>query len=366
VLACCLAGAPAPLRGEVAAAAADLELFVREGCPHCRRAEVFVAELQRAHPELRIATFDVGVDAASLDRLRDLAEEHHVQAIGVPAFHARGRLLVGFADAETTGQEIRRLLELAAAPEPAGIDTPGFGRLYAHELGLPLFTLAIGLIDGTNPCAMWVLLFLLSMLAHLRSRRRMAALAATFVLASGAVYFAFMAAWLNLLLWVGFSRPLQIALGVIALAIGALDAKDFVAPGFGPSLRIPESARPGIAARLRGILRADRLGAAWLAIVALAIAVNAVELLCTAGLPTLYTQILTLQALPRGQYYAYLGLYNLAYVFDDALMVALAVATLGHRKLQEHEGRWLKLASGAVLLGLGAVLLLRPDWLAAG
>jgi threonine/homoserine/homoserine lactone efflux protein len=98
-------------------------------------------------------------------------------------------------------------------------------------------------------------------------------------------------------------------------------------------------------------------------IIILAGLVNLVELLCTAGFPALYTQILTLQQMPAWEYYGYLGLYNLAYIFDDSLMVTIAVVTLGRRKLQERAGRWLKLTSGLVMVGLSAVLLLEPKWL---
>ena len=60
-----------------------------------------------------------------------------------------------------------------------------------------------------------------------------------------------------------------------------------------------------------------------------------------------------------------MGLYNLAYIADDSLMVGIAVATLSRRRLQEKEGRWLKLVSGAVMLALGVVLLVKPELLAA-
>ena len=95
----------------------------------------------------------------------------------------------------------------------------------------------------------------------------------------------------------------------------------------------------------------------------LAVLVNVVELLCTAGLPALYTQILTLRKLEPWQNYAYLALYNLAYMADDALMVGLVVVTLGRQKMQERHGRWLKLVSGLAVLALGLVLLLKPEWL---
>lgn len=91
--------------------------------------------------------------------------------------------------------------------------------------------------------------------------------------------------------------------------------------------------------------------------------VNLVELLCTAGFPALYTQVLSTYRLPAWHYYAYLGLYNLAYIADDVLMVTLAVLTLGRRKLEEREGRWLKLISGAVMIALGLLLILKPSLL---
>ena len=70
-----------------------------------------------------------------------------------------------------------------------------------------------------------------------------------------------------------------------------------------------------------------------------------------------------MHSIPACQYYGYLGLYNLAYIFDDSLMATIAVVTLGRRKLQERAGRWLKLASGTVMIALALLLLLKPDWL---
>jgi hypothetical protein len=237
------------------------------------------------------------------------------------------------------------------------------GPLRVRDVGLPAFTIVLGLVDGFNPCAMWVLLFVLSLLVNLKSRAKMGLIGGTFVLVSGLVYFAFMAAWLNLFLLVGVSRPTQVLLGLVAGVIGALNIKDFVAGGRGLSLAIPASARPAIYARMRAVLLAEHSGAALGGVIVLAVLVNVVELLCTAGFPAVYTRILTLRELPVWQYYAYLALYNAAYVVDDGLVLALAVVTLSRRKLQERAGRWLKLASGGVMLGLGALLIGRPAWL---
>jgi hypothetical protein len=186
-----------------------------------------------------------------------------------------------------------------------------------------------------------------------------------FVAVSGLVYFMFMAAWLNLFLLIGISQTAQVLLGVIAALIGALNVKDFFAFGSGPSVGIPEAAKPGIYRQVRRVVRAENLIGALASVVFLAVLVNTVELLCTAGFPAIYTRVLTLYSLPAWAHYLYLGLYNLAYIADDGLMLAIAGVTLSRQKLQERGARWLKLVSGVVMLGLGLMLILRPEWLAS-
>lgn len=366
----------------------DLEVFVRAGCPHCEAATTFLRDLQRHRPTLQIQLRDVGRDQSALTRLETLAKQRAVTILGVPAFYLQGELIVGYRDAETTGADLLALIDKASpvlGSEPfsacrptqpdcsmptgdsmAGEDSillPWFGRLSHHEIGLPLFTLVIGLLDGFNPCAMWVLLFLLSLLVSLQDRVKMSFVAGTFVLVSGLVYFAFMAAWLNVFLIVGLSRTVQLSLGGVALLIGGVNVKDFFAFRQGLSLTIPDSAKPGLYVRLRRIVQAENLTGALLGVVILAGLVNVVELLCTAGFPAIYTHILSTQPLVTWQYYGYLALYNAAYIFDDALMVTIAVITLGRHKLEEREGRWLKLISGAVMIGLGLLLIVKPDLL---
>jgi hypothetical protein len=114
---------------------------------------------------------------------------------------------------------------------------------------------------------------------------------------------------------------------------------------------------------VRRIVTAENLTGAVLGAAVLAVLVNMIELLCTAGLPALYTQILTAQGLPVWLNYAYLLLYIAAYMFDDTLMVGLVTVTLQRRKMQVTQGRWLKLLSGSVILGLGLIMLVRPSWI---
>lgn len=351
------ADAPSP------AAAPVLEVYVRDGCPHCADAKVFLEQLARERPALRIELRAVDVDPAAAAELSERSRAAGVWPPGVPTFVFGDALLIGFDDAEHAGRELRSLVDgaLQAAPRTE-VPTP-LGIVSASRLGLPLFTLALGLLDGFNPCAMWVLLFLLSLLVHLRDRRRMLWIAGTFVAVSGAVYYAFMAAWLNIFLAVGLSAPVRVGLALLALAIGAFNLKDFFAWGRGASIGIPEAAKPGLYARMRRVVQAPALTVSLLGVAALAIVVNLVELLCTAGIPAVFTAVLTQQGLSPAAHYGYLGLYILGYVADDMLMVGSAVLALSSGRLGERGARRLKLLSGCVMLALGAVLLLRPQWL---
>lgn len=340
-----------------------LQVFVRDGCPYCADAKAFLDGVQRQRPDLHIAYRPVDTDSAARDELSALSHAHGVWPPGVPAFLAAGQLIVGFESASTTGDEVLRLIDAGTASQKQTVESAFFGTLSAQRLGLPLFTLALGLLDGFNPCAMWVLLFLLAMLVRQKDRQRMALIAGTFVFVSGAVYYAFMAAWLNVFLAVGFSQSVRLLLAVLALLIGAFNVKDFFALGRGFSFGIQEGTKPGLVARMRSVMQTLTMAAPLLGVAALAVVVNLVELLCTAGLPAIYTAVLAQQQLGAATHLAYLGLYIVGYITDDALMVTLAVLALRSGKLTDRAGRGLKLLSGVVMLALGLVLLLKPEWL---
>jgi uncharacterized membrane protein HdeD (DUF308 family) len=172
-----------------------------------------------------------------------------------------------------------------------------------------------------------------------------------------------MAAWLNVFLWVGELRIITVLAGVLAAIIGALNIKDYFAFRQGPSLSIPDEAKPKLFNRMRGLVGAERLPTLLVGTVALAIVANSYELLCTAGFPMVYTRALTLHGLSTSGYYLYLTLYNVIYVLPLLAIVLAFVRTLGSRKLQEQEGRLLKLLSGAMMAGLGLMLLFYPEGL---
>jgi hypothetical protein len=280
---------------------------------------------------------------------------------------------VGWESAETTGAELEAALVAcrqralageplaAAGGGPEAVQVPGLGAVDAAALSLPVLTLLLAGLDAFNPCAFFVLLFLLSMLAHQKNRGRMLAVGGIFVLCSGLMYFAFMAAWLNVFQLLGQLAWVTAAAGVVALMVGVLNVKDFLAFKQGPSLSISDAGRQQVFRRTRAILGAERFGAMLVATLVLAVAANVYELLCTAGFPMVYTRLLTLHEPSAAWRYAYLGLYNLIYVLPLAAIVLVFVRSLGARKLDERQGRLLKLLSGMMMLELGALLLVAPQ-----
>lgn len=365
----CLA-AGAGLAG--AAPGATLYYFWGVGCPHCAKAKPFLQELQRKYPELKVASYEVLERRENLPLLMRMAKERGREATGVPVFIIGRHYLSGFSEqtpAQLEGavqEALRPQAALPAAPERGVLKeserlrVPGLGELDPQRHSLPFLTLVIASLDSFNPCAFFVLFFLLSLLIHARSRSRMLLIGGVFVFVSGLLYFLFLAAWLNLFLMVGTLPAITVAAGVLALVIGLINVKDFFLFQKGITLSIPEGKKPRLFARMRRLLKAESLTSLLAGSAVLAVAANSYEVLCTAGFPMVFTRALTLHRLTAAGYYFYLALYCLIYVVPLAVIVVVFTVTLGGRKLSEWQGRVLKLVSGLMMLGLGVVLLVQP------
>lgn len=356
-----------------------ITVFWSKRCPHCRDALPFLDRLRREEPWIEVRAFELTESREHVARFVEMARGLGQDARSVPAFFVCGQMLTGYDGAEGMGARIlglARFCHQAAQTEGPGIlasggrlavlpsgaiELPVVGRLEVGSLSLPFFTLLVAGLDAFNPCAFFVLLFLLSLLVHARSRGRMLLVGGTFVLFSGLVYFLFMAAWLNLFLVVGGAPVVTAVAGGVALLVGLLNVKDYFWLHQGPTLSIPEGAKPGLFRRMRGLVAADNLAAMLVGTVTLALAANSYELLCTAGFPMVYTRVLTLNDLSPGAHYGYLILYNLVYILPLLAIVLVFTFTLGSRKLSEDQGRVLKLLSGIMMLGLGVVMLVDPE-----
>lgn len=386
---------------EDGASVVHLYFFWHGQCPHCRDAKPFLNSLAEQFPWLKLHSH--ALHAPEPVRLyQRMAAAMGEEARSVPAFFFCDRLFIGYDNAQGVGAMLRDALLtchaglnrraapsepepdtsaldkplLAPEPEtaPAPVSSaaltpektaeslivPGVGKVSGKEISLPLYTLIIAGLDAFNPCAFFVLLFLLSLLVHARSRARMLFIGGVFVFFSGLVYFLFMAAWLNLFQFIGQLDLITLGAGLLAVLVALVNIKDFFYFKRGLSLSIPDSAKPGLYQRMRGLLNADRLLPLTFGTITLALAANTYELLCTSGFPMVYTRLLTLNELPTSVYYLYLLFYNLVYIVPLLLIVLLFTFTLGARKLSEEEGRSLKLLSGLMMFGLGLLLIVEP------
>ncbi|MFP5505067.1 MAG: hypothetical protein ACLGH6_02640 [Gammaproteobacteria bacterium] len=353
----------------------QLYFFWSASCPHCLEAQPFLITIPLQRPWVRLHAYEVSRHPEHARRYVDMAAALGERAESVPAMLFCGEMRIGWHRDDTTGAELLQALDacharlLAGAPAATAnpgataplLTVPVLGNVDAGSFSLPLLTVALAGLDAFNPCAFFVLLFLLSLLVHQKRRGRMLLIGGIFVLCSGLMYFAFMAAWLNLFQLLGNLAWVTLAAGLLAVVVGAVNVKDYFAFGRGVTLSIPDSRKPSLYRRARAILNADSLPAMLAATVLLAVAANFYELLCTAGFPMVYTRVLTLSGLTPAQHYLYLALYNLVYVLPLTAIVLLFVRTLGARKMSGREGRLLKLLSGLMMLLLGLVLILAPE-----
>lgn len=357
-----------------------LYFFWSEKCPHCLQALPDIVEMDKQYPWLQLHSLELTKYPQHVETYIDMAALFGNDARSVPTFMFCGNLISGYEDKETTGQSLRNYLQACyqfakeSVPDNKtvfnlddsklnALDVPFLGEVSVDNYSLPMLTLIIAGMDAFNPCAFFVLLFLLSMMVHAQSRARMALIGGVFVFFSGAIYFLFMAAWLNLFIYLGELRLITFISGMVAMLIALINIKDYFWFKKGISLSLSDNAKPKIFDRMRNLLRLDSIVTVLFATMLLAIVANSYELLCTAGFPMVYTRILSLKALSLDSYYLYLLLYNMIYILPLLIIVILFTIKLGSRKLSKSEGAILKLLSGVMMLLLGSLLVLSPQLL---
>jgi len=165
---------------------------------------------------------------------------------------------------------------------------------------------------------------------------------------------------LNAFLWFGELRVVTLVAGAAAVVVGLINIKDFGWFRRGPSLVIPEAAKPAIFGRIIEVSETVALPALVGTAVLVAITAAGYEMLCTGGFPVVFTRVLTLSDLPTPAYYGYLGLYVAVYVLPMLAIVGGVALTLGTRSVTVDQARRLKLLSGLLMVGVGGLLLFAP------
>lgn len=364
--------------------------FWGDGCPHCAEEEKFLPNLERQYPTLEVKSYETWYSRDNAELFQSLAQAYDFEARGVPAtFIGDFDPIPGFGTAETTGALIEERVaycvengcidpgsKIGLAPVDPDIQSnptpqeevsriaslPLIGEVDASKTGILVFTVLVGLLDGFNACAMWVLCFLLTLLVYSQSRKRIFLIGGTFILISGLMYLLFIAGWMSIFLFAGSVRFIQVAIGLLALVFGLVSIKDFFWFGKGVSFIIPEKSKKKILKKMRQVVKPSAsLSAAVLGVALLAIGVNAVELLCSLGLPAVYTSILNSYGYPALINFLFLLVYVLFYMIDDFIIFVVVVMTMSSKKFTEKYGRVSKLISGVVILALGLIMLIKPE-----
>ncbi len=371
--------------------------FEGRGCQFCEKEKIFLEQMKSKYKGLQIMQYEVWHDRQNAILMSEMLNAHGLKPHGVPVTFIGEKVFIGFSEQikldmeeviqscfsigcknpfdKPTGITIKKEANSDAprvdtpreqgsiASKHTSLDIPLIGSIEVSDMSLPVLTFIIAGLDSFNPCAFFVLFALLGLLSHAGSRKKIFFIGGTFVFFSGFIYFIFMAAWLNLFIFMGNVSGITTTAGVISLIIALINIKDFFAFKKGFSLTIPESAKPGLFDRMRKLMKSTSSISILLGTVVLAVTANSYELLCTAGFPLVYTRILTLNDLPVPVYYLYLVFYNLVYIVPLSAIVLLFGATFWKKKLTERQGRLLKLMSGVMMFELGALLLFKPELL---
>lgn len=372
----------------------NLYLFWGDGCPHCADEKVFLKEIEDDYPQLNIVEYEIWYNQDNAKLLQEISGKMGFTISGIPLTIIGEETITGFFNEKTTGKQIKEQIEkclesgcsdpvadivnrVQTAPAPGSspekaepdekylITLPLVGEINAKEFSLPVLTIIIAGLDGFNPCAMWVLLFLITLLLGMKNKKRMWILGSAFIIASGFIYFLFLTAWLNLFIFISFIIWVRIAIGIVAIASGIYYLREFIRNKTECKVIVGER-KDKMMTNLKFVTKLPSFWLALIGIIMIAFAVNLIELVCSIGLPAIYTNVLAVANLPAWQYYLLLILYIIIFMLDDMIVFVAAMLTLQTSGLSHKYGRYVNLIGGIAILILGILLILKPQWLMFG
>ena len=369
----------------------NIVVFASPECPHCAEFKEY-ATLQNWEVEyLEIAEIESQRLWAKLQERAPLLQQ------AVPIIYLNGNVIQGYKDNQTTGQLISLQLhqcrdsgkgcqpfrEFLDSPIHIEIQTaegicteeceldldkyvfdlPVFGNVDLTTLSLPALSLLLGFLDGFNPCAMWVLITLLTLLIATNDMKKIWTIGGIFLFVSGAVYYFFIAAWLNAFLLVGFNVWVQKLIGIVAIGGGGFYL--YEALGKDPNeCKVGDlTQKQKTIQKMKKVIERTYWPAMIFGVAILAFSVNLIELVCTAGLPAVFTQILAFNDVSNLARYGYMLLFIIMYMIDDLIIFAIAVYTLHATGLTKKYARFTLIFGGVLMYCLGMLLIFAPELL---
>lgn len=373
----------------------NIYLFYSETCPHCSEERGFLDEIEKEYDNIHIYRYVIS-DHDNAILFSDVADLLDTTSASVPFTVIGDKYFIGFSreskeerfraaidyysengykdivgeyigDIELPSYEIKE----DAKPVEEYIDEKTdhkisiFGKsISLKNMALPLIAMLIGLVDGFNPCAMWVLLFLISMLIGMNDKKRMFVIGMAFLLTSAFIYLLFMLAWLNAATLLLSYNYIRIAIGLIALGGAFINLTSYVKHRLDNGCDVvDDKKRNKIFSNIKKFTHEKNFALAILGAMALAVSVNIVELACSAGLPVMFTQILSMNNPTLIDKILYIGLYMVFFLLDDMIVFFVAMRTMELTGVSTKYGKLSKLIGGILLLGIGILMIFKPEWL---
>ncbi len=372
----------------------NIYFFWSVACPRCEEEKPFLRKLEAKYPYVQIHDFEVWENNENRQLLIETGKKLKTDVSGVPFTVIGEQYFVGWYDEEITGSLIERAIQCAAqngcndvvkgllgpknlnpavkaqmAENPIPLEKirlPIFGEIETKNLSLPILTVILGGLDGFNPCAMWTLLFLITLLLAMKDKKRRWVLGTAFIVTSAFVYFLFMASWLNLLLFLGFIIWVRIVVGLVALGGGVYNLREYFVNKASSCKITGQGKRQRVFEELKKNTLRRQFLLALGGIIVLAFAVNLIELICSAGLPVVFTQILSLSHLSKWHYYLYMLLYIFVFMLDDLFVFFVAMITLEITGISTKYSRASHLIGGVLMAIIGILLIFKPEILMFG
>lgn len=371
-----------------------LYLFYGDGCPHCAKEKEFLKEIENKYDNLEIVKYEVWYNKNNSNLLSKVKKALNTENSYVP-YTVIGEVgITGFSETiesdiiyqiekfsnqkhtdivkdvlsgktETKNEnqnETDKKEDVTEKPvEDREFNLPILGKVKAQEVSLPIVAIILGALDGFNPCAMWVLLFLISMLLPMKDGKRKWTLGITFLLSSALIYLLFMVAWLQVALTVTQIMWVRVAIAIVAIIAGLFNLQKFTETKEAGCTVTNKEQKKKIINKIKKFTSEKSFLLAIIGVITLSFSVNLVELACSAGLPLLFTQILALNSLPTAQYWLYIILYIFFFLLDDLIIFAIAMFTMKLTGISNKYTKWSHLIGGMLMLIIGVLLIIKPE-----
>ncbi len=359
-----------------------LDLFFSPTCPHCQAEEAYLSDLQTKYPQLEVSKYDVN-ESVNQDLIVTFYNKYNVTSDQwglVPANFVNDKFFIGFDSqiqdyltAQLTGSpNVTTTTASSTSPtsmtvnKPLNINVPFLGRINIAGINSLFLAIILGFLDGLNPCALTALGFLLALAAATGDRKKIFWIGGTFVVTSGLVLFVFINAWLKAFDFLSQVKFLTVIVGVLCLIFAVIILNEYLKNIFcklcdenGDKKMIVRWQRK-LFGFLTELSQMDKsLPIILLGVAAVSVALNLIQLFCSIGLPLAFAKVLDSQHLTYWLKLPYLLVYVVFYVLNQAILFLIALFTLKATHIEGKYFKYLKLASGIVLLALGIIMIIR-------